>query len=232
MMEKIPINILKRMIESNCCKIKVNGNSMAPTLLENDVVQIVKANHLAINDVVLYCIEGKYVLHRIVDIFGDFIITKGDNNNFADHVITKDNVLGRLLVNDKVIYSCPKYDIIYNFWNKEDYLEILHYAKLLDLNILNKPSSSFEDGINIAVSQYSTRTLAESKLDLTDQNQRIYVHIGAKISDFPCDGFIMHSDFDLVFRSGTFSSCYLLSKREQFLVLYNEIELLRGRSDG
>ncbi len=231
-MGKVPVNIIKRMIESNCCKITVEGNSMEPTLFENDIVQIVKADHLAINDVVLYYIDGKYVLHRIIDLFGDFVIAKGDNNNFTDHAITKATVLGKLFVNEKEVFSPSKYDIVYNIWDEEGYSKVIHYAELLNLDILNNANSTFKDGINIAVSPYSPHILHDINLNLIDNNQRIYVHIGAKISDFPCEGFIIHSEFDTIFRSGTFSSCYLLSKEEQFLILYNEIELLRGTNNG
>ena len=231
-MSKIPVTIIKRMIESNCCKITVEGNSMEPTLYENDVVKIVVANFFEINDVILFYTKGKYVLHRVLDIFGNFVVTKGDNNNFADHAITKADVLGKLFVNEKNVFNRPQYDIAYNLWDDEEYSKVQKYAKLFNLNILNLANTIFKNGINIAVSPYSTCTLPELNLDLLNEDQKIFVHVGAPISDFPCEGFIMDSEFNAVFRSGTFSTCYLLPKEEQFLILYNEIELLRGRKHG
>lgn len=231
-MEKVPINVIKKMIELNCCKITVEGHSMEPTLFQNDVVQITNADCLEINDIILYNVGDKYVLHRILDYFGDFVVTKGDNNKFSDHPIHKNNVLGKSIINEKTIFYPKNHNIVFNFWDKGSYEKVQSYAKMFDLIILNHPNLIFKDGINIAVSPCSTVNLSDLDIALLNGNQKIYIHIGAKISDFPCKGYIIYSQFDSIYRSGTFSSCYLLSPEVKFIILYNELELLRGLANG
>ena len=61
--------------------------SMEPTLHTNDLVFVAKADSYDVGDIVVYQ-EGKMlIIHRIVNIDGDNVITKGDANNSADDPI-------------------------------------------------------------------------------------------------------------------------------------------------
>lgn len=75
--------------------------SMEPYMMTNGII-LTKAvddiNELAVGDVISYHVESEEgrmlrITHRIVDIVGDLIYTKGDNNNVTDGFpLTMDNV--------------------------------------------------------------------------------------------------------------------------------------------
>lgn len=72
----------------------VLSGSMEPEIATDDLVFIKKHKELHVGDIVLYNNGGSNVIHRIVSINGDTIITKGDANNTADKPISKSSVLG------------------------------------------------------------------------------------------------------------------------------------------
>ena len=76
---------------------EVGSGSMSPTILSNDVI-IVKLNeNYQTNDIVTFYFDDSIVTHRIVKIFDDRIITKGDANNVRDLSIDKDSIIGKVV---------------------------------------------------------------------------------------------------------------------------------------
>ena len=69
---------------------RVDGTSMLPTLEEGDlvVVQSVPFSDLSVGDIIVYdppcSATGASVIHRVVGLSGDGVVTKGDNNGYAD----------------------------------------------------------------------------------------------------------------------------------------------------
>ena len=63
-----------------------------------DILRIVKTDDYKKGDIILYKSNvDHYVLHRILKIKKDKIITAGDYNYFKDKPITKEQVLGKLI---------------------------------------------------------------------------------------------------------------------------------------
>lgn len=76
---------------------KVISNSMAPTIVKNDVI-IVKINsEIKKNDVITYKLKDDFITHRVVDIKKDSYITRGDSNNIGDSPISKDKIVGKVV---------------------------------------------------------------------------------------------------------------------------------------
>lgn len=75
------------------------GYSMYPLIRQReDILHIVKADNYKKGDIVLYISkEDHYVLHRILKIKKDKIITAGDYNYFKDQPITYSQILGKLI---------------------------------------------------------------------------------------------------------------------------------------
>ena len=69
---------------------RVDGTSMLPTLEEGDlvVIQNVPFSGLHVGDIIVYnppcSATGESVIHRIVEVTPDGVITQGDNNNYTD----------------------------------------------------------------------------------------------------------------------------------------------------
>ena len=75
------------------------GYSMYPLIKEReDILHIVKTDDYKRGDIILFKSNvDHYVLHRILKIKKDKIITAGDYNYFKDQPITPDQVLGKLV---------------------------------------------------------------------------------------------------------------------------------------
>lgn len=80
----------------------VMSGSMSPTLEVDDVVIVSKDDGYQENDIVIYQHGHSLIIHRIIEINGDEVITKGDFNNAADSPIDVSNIKG------KMIYRIPK----------------------------------------------------------------------------------------------------------------------------
>lgn len=76
------------------------GTSMLPMLRpEKDIFTVVKKTEARCkeNDVVLFELNGKYILHRIVEVFDDHYTILGDNCVNYEKNIKDENILGILI---------------------------------------------------------------------------------------------------------------------------------------
>lgn len=218
----VPINVLKKLIASGKCKLTVQGNSMYPTLVAGDIVEIHMAKEVDVNDIVVIHQDGRNVIHRVVVTSNDFIITKGDNNKYIDYIVPKSCVLGKIESNYSKKFQYHDRRIVYNFWDKECYQACQEVANDLRLEFINCPEYYMEDALNIAIHPYSMKELHEIQVrELPHTN--ICIHIGAPISDFEMDGFILDKCFDEVCRAGSILSAHILTKKENFLIIYAQI---------
>lgn len=86
----------------------VLSGSMEPELSVDDLLIVTPLDTYEVGDVVVYQTQRTAVVHRIVAINGDKIITRGDANNTDDDPITKENIKG------KVIFAIPFIGLIVN----------------------------------------------------------------------------------------------------------------------
>jgi len=81
----------------------VSGRSMEPTLRVGDLVLCVKSP-FEVGDIVVWCVGPTYcVIHRVIEITGSSVITKGDNNPAPDPPVPKS------FVKYKVVLVVPRY---------------------------------------------------------------------------------------------------------------------------
>ena len=86
----------------------VLSGSMEPELSVDDLLIVTPSDTYEVGDVVVYQTQRTAVVHRIVAINGEEIITRGDANNTDDDPITKENIKG------KVIFAIPFIGLIVN----------------------------------------------------------------------------------------------------------------------
>ena len=75
----------------------VLSGSMESRLSVDDLVIIKATDSYNVNDIVLYQDGNSLVIHRIIEIDGDTVTTKGDANNVADEPINKSQIKGVLV---------------------------------------------------------------------------------------------------------------------------------------
>ena len=75
----------------------VLSGSMEPEFSEGDLIVVKETDNYNKNDIVVFQDGGSLVVHRIINIDGETITTKGDANKSADEPINVSAVKGRVL---------------------------------------------------------------------------------------------------------------------------------------
>ncbi len=89
--------LLGRVLGLPTAVILVSGRSMEPTLFIGDMVVAIKGSFNE-GDIVIWCSSLTYcVIHRVINISGNEVILKGDNNPFPDPPINKSKVMYRVI---------------------------------------------------------------------------------------------------------------------------------------
>ncbi len=76
----------------------VLSGSMEPALSVNDLVFVTEAENYEERDVVVFQENGHLIIHRIVSIDGDKIVTQGDANNVEDEPISLESIRGKMVI--------------------------------------------------------------------------------------------------------------------------------------
>ena len=90
---------------------KVETGSMEDGIHVGDYILILKNTNYKVGDVVTYVIDDYYVTHRIVREDGQKIITKGDANNVEDEEITKDIIVGKVIIKGGLLNIIVNYKL-------------------------------------------------------------------------------------------------------------------------
>lgn len=77
---------------------EVASGSMSPTIEKDDMVIVKLNSDYEQEDIVTYKLNGDFITHRVKRIDSSTITTKGDANNTKDAPISKDNILGRVVL--------------------------------------------------------------------------------------------------------------------------------------
>ena len=73
----------------------VKTGSMSGTLEVNDIIIVRVTDKVKKGDIITYISkDGSIITHRLINIVGDKLITRGDVNNVEDEPITRDKVIG------------------------------------------------------------------------------------------------------------------------------------------
>jgi len=90
-------HVIRDSIESGKrVRFVVKGNSMSPFINSGEKVEIEKVERIRIGDVVLLKLKDDFLLHRVLFVFRNFVITKGDRSPFIDPPSQRKNVIGRV----------------------------------------------------------------------------------------------------------------------------------------
>ena len=80
-------------------RFRVTGASMMPSVWPDDIVEIRRCDPADLEpaQIVLYRRMGRLVVHRIIRVEPDFLVTRGDAVSDEDSPIRKADVLGRVV---------------------------------------------------------------------------------------------------------------------------------------
>lgn len=71
--------------------------SMEPNISENDLIIVKTFDEYKIDEVIVYQSQGNLIVHRIIEIDGNLVITKGDANNVPDEPIEVNQIKGKVV---------------------------------------------------------------------------------------------------------------------------------------
>lgn len=81
----------------------VNGNSMYPTLKNDDFLVARKTTSVDVGDIICFEQNDKLIVHRIIYKNGNVIITKGDFNELQDEKISINQIKGKVVYKSTLI---------------------------------------------------------------------------------------------------------------------------------
>ena len=116
---------------------RVDGHSMLPTLEGGDlvVIQNVPIGEVHVGDIVVYgspcSAYGESVVHRVVNITGAGLITKGDNNQYTDQYPQAQIAVSPITqqcLEGKVVFVIPYVEFLANYVNANGLPQWLNYV--------------------------------------------------------------------------------------------------------
>jgi signal peptidase I len=131
---------------------RVDGYSMLPTLEGGDlvVIQNVPIDQIHVGDIIVYnglCSAlGESVVHRVVNITGAGLITKGDNNEYNDQVsgIAISPITSQCL-EGKVIFVIPYVELLAYYIDSNGLPQWLNYIPSIIILVIVVVSVLAED---------------------------------------------------------------------------------------
>lgn len=91
---------------------KVETGSMEDKIFTGDYILILKQSDYEVNDIVTYKSNGFHITHRIIKENGNKVITKGDANNIEDKEISKNEVIGKVIISGGILNFVINYKYI------------------------------------------------------------------------------------------------------------------------
>lgn len=91
---------------------KVETGSMEDNIHTGDYILILKQNDYKKGDIVTYKANGFHITHRIIKESEDTVITKGDANNIEDKEISKDEIIGKVIISGGIINFVINYKYV------------------------------------------------------------------------------------------------------------------------
>jgi len=110
-------------LKTNYPMAAITSSSMWPSLKQGDLVLIkgIKdKSQIQEGDIVVYENPQGFTIHRVVKIYEDRIITKGDANNIADAPVNFDEIIGKAVVLRGDVFRVPMLGNISIMFNKNN----------------------------------------------------------------------------------------------------------------
>lgn len=89
--------LIERLNAGEKGNFSVYGNSMYPTIKDGQIVTICTDKNYNIGDIIAYYVNNHIIVHRIIFVRKNYVLTKGDNNNYIDPLrVLKERIIGKV----------------------------------------------------------------------------------------------------------------------------------------
>ncbi len=119
----------------------VLSGSMEPELSVNDLIIVRQKDIYEIGDIVVYQNGYDLIVHRIININDETVITMGDANNIADEPISRKNIKG------SVVISIPFVGVVVSFLKSTIGIIVMIVAAflLIEMSFHQKKKRDYKD---------------------------------------------------------------------------------------
>ncbi len=76
---------------------EVQTGSMKPEINPGDWILVKSTQNIQLEDIITYKQDGEFITHRVIGVYNDTFITKGDANNSKDDPIDKKQIVGEVV---------------------------------------------------------------------------------------------------------------------------------------
>lgn len=80
--------------------LQISGDSMSPTLQNNDIVVLIKTKNLERNDLVGFYYQGKILLKRVIALSDDTVVIDKDGNVYVNNKLLDEPYVSQLCLGD------------------------------------------------------------------------------------------------------------------------------------
>ena len=148
----------------------VPTNSMEPTIMAGDYILFCEASFDEVNvgDIIIYrskegVMAGNFIVHRVTEKYGDYLVTKGDFNTISDdEKITPDMVFGKYITTIGIldILSSPQSRVIVFF------IVIMTFVVMLGLQFISVILNYKKEKLQVENKQRHDKLIEELREEL------------------------------------------------------------------
>ena len=80
--------------------LRISGDSMSPTLQNNDIVVLIKTKNLERNDLVGFYYQGKILLKRVIALSDETVVIDKDGNVYVNNKLLDEPYVSQLCLGD------------------------------------------------------------------------------------------------------------------------------------
>ena len=94
---QVHINKMPKEEVFNYTTFIVNTGSMADAININDIILVKRTKNIKENDIIAFKQDNGLIVHRVISVNKEAIITKGDANNQEDEPINLEQIIGKVI---------------------------------------------------------------------------------------------------------------------------------------
>lgn len=137
---------------------EVQTGSMKKAINPGDWIIVKITKDVKLNDVITYRLNHEYITHRLIEIYTDKYVTKGDANNAKDDAINQKQIVG------KVVNILPNFGVLRKtIFNPPVLIALIVTLFLFNLAFTKNNKLNFKKGIDFIVQKYKKLIKKEEK---------------------------------------------------------------------
>lgn len=142
---------------------EVQTGSMSDTINPGDWIIVKLTDDVKLKDIITYQLDNEFITHRVVEVYKNYYVTKGDANPSKDDEITKKQIVG------KVVKTLPKF----GFWRKTLFNPYVLGSLIVTIYLISQLFN--KDKKNKFLNKFKRKTKEKNQDNLSKENETISI---------------------------------------------------------